>query len=513
MGYFLHFSARTPFFRVKNVSERDKLTLSQLEQYLSKAAWILKGPVDASDFKAYIFPLLFFKRISDVYEEEFLEALEDSEGDTDYAALPELHRFVIPDKCHWQDVREKTTNIGSALEKAFRGIEKANQQFLYGIFGDAQWSNKNKLSDRLLTDLIEHFSQYDLANSKVDADILGQAYEYLIKHFADLTNKKAGEFYTPRSVVHLIGMIVDPKEGDSIYDPACGTGGMLIECIEHLREKKKDFRTLKLYGQEKNLTSSSIARMNMFLHGVEDFQIARQDTLRNPAFFEADELMAFDCVIANPPFSLKEWGAENWSNDPYGRNIAGVPPAGNGDMAWVQHMIKSMKPKAGRMAVVLPHGALFRKGAEGKIRQTLIEKDLLEAVIGLGPSIFYGTQLAACVLVFRSSKAKAKKSQILFIDASEEIRVGRAQNFLDAEHVDKIFKWYSNFKDVEGKVKLASKELIAHNDFNLNIPLYVEKVIEDKLPSLEEALNDLKQAWSASVNAEEKFKGILKQFI
>jgi type I restriction enzyme M protein len=498
---------------VKNASKGDKLTLSQLEQYLSKAAWILKGPVDASDFKAYLFPLLFFKRVSDVYEEEFLEALEESEGDTDYAALPELHRFVIPHKGHWQDVREKTTNIGAALEKAFRGIEKANQQFLYGIFGDAQWSNKNKLSDRLLTDLIEHFSQYDLANSKVDADILGQAYEYLIKHFADLTNKKAGEFYTPRSVVHLIGMIVDPKEGESIYDPACGTGGMLIECIEHVREKKKDFRTLKLYGQEKNLTSSSIARMNMFLHGVEDFQIARQDTLRNPAFFEDDELMTFDCVIANPPFSLKEWGAENWANDPYGRNIAGVPPAGNGDMAWVQHMITSMKPRSGRMAVVLPHGALFRKGAEGKIRQTLIEQDLLEAVIGLGPSIFYGTQLAACFLVFKSSKPKARKKQVLFIDASEEIRVGRAQNFLDPNHVNKIYQWYREFKDLESKVKVASFDDIQKNDFNLNISLYIERLMENKLPTVAEALSDLKVSWEKTLEAEEKFKEFLNEFV
>ncbi|HRG07312.1 MAG TPA: N-6 DNA methylase, partial [Cyclobacteriaceae bacterium] len=313
---------------------------------------------------------------------------------------PEFHRFVIPKKCHWKNVRETTINVGLALEKAFRGIEKANQDYLYGIFGDAQWSNKNKLSDRLLIDLIEHFSQYDLANSKVEADILGQSYEYLIKHFADLTNKKAGEFYTPRSVVHLMGLIIDAHEGESIYDPACGTGGMLIECIDHLKENGEDYRTLKLYGQEKNLTSSSIARMNMFLHGVEDFQIARQDTLRNPAFFEGDQLKTFDCVIANPPFSLKEWGEENWVNDPFGRNIAGVPPAGNGDMAWVQHMIRSMKSKTGRMAVVLPHGALFRKGAEGRIRKALLEMDLLEAVIGLGPNVFYGTQLAACILIF-----------------------------------------------------------------------------------------------------------------
>tara|TARA_R100000935_G_scaffold29362_1_gene49654 strand:+ start:6337 stop:7818 length:1482 start_codon:yes stop_codon:yes gene_type:complete len=492
--------------------QKEKLTLSQLEQYLSKAAWILKGPVDASDFKVYIFPLLFFKRISDVYDEEYQQALSDSEGDEDYASLPEFHRFVIPKGCHWNDVRETTTNIGLAIEKALRGIEQANQEYLYGIFGDAQWSNKNKLSDRLLIDLIEHFSQNDLSNSKVDNDLLGQSYEYLIKHFADLTNKKAGEFYTPRSVVHLLGLILDPHEGESIYDPACGTGGMLLECVDHLKDNHEDFRTLKLFGQEKNLTSSSISRMNMFLHGIEDFQIVRGDTLRQPAFFEADGLKTFDCVIANPPFSLKEWGAENWANDPYGRNIAGVPPKGNGDMAWVQHMIKSMNSN-GRMTVVLPHGALFRKGAEGKIRKELLKQDLLEAVIGLGPNIFYGTQLAACVIVFKKKKEEHKKDKVLFIDASYQVRVGRAQNYLEPEHVNKIFEWYNDFEDVENYVKVSTQADLKENDYNLNIPLYVEKIIEDNLPSVEEALADLKEAWKESLIAEEKFKTILKEFL
>jgi type I restriction enzyme M protein len=490
----------------------DKLTLSQLEQYLSKAAWILKGPVDASDFKVYIFPLLFFKRISDVYDEEYQTALEESDGDQEYANLPEFHRFVIPEGCHWNDVRETTANVGLAIEQALRGIEQANQEFLYGIFGDAQWSNKNKLSDRLLIDLIEHFSQYNLRNSNVDSDLLGNSYEYLIKHFADLTNKKAGEFYTPRSVVHLLGLILDPHEGETIYDPACGTGGMLLECVDHLKSNNEDFRTLKLYGQEKNLTSSSIARMNMFLHGIEDFQIQRGDTLRNPAFFNADNLRTFDCVIANPPFSLKEWGAENWGNDPYGRNIAGVPPKGNGDMAWVQHMIKSMN-STGRMTVVLPHGALFRKGAEGKIREALLKQDMLEAVIGLGANIFYGTQLAACVMVFKQEKDASKKDKVLFIDASEQVRVGRAQNYLEPEHVNQIFDWYTAFEDVENYVKVVTMEDLEENGFNLNIPLYVEKIIEDNLPSVEEALADLKNAWDASLKAEEKFTHILKRFV
>lgn len=492
--------------------DEKKLTLSQLEQYLSKAAWILKGPVDASDFKVYIFPLLFFKRISDVYDEEYRIALEESGGDNDYASLPEMHRFEVSEGCHWLDVREKTTNVGQAIEHALRGIEQANQEFLYGIFGDAQWSNKNKLSDALLINLIEHFSQYDLANENVDPDMLGQAYEYLIKHFADLTNKKAGEFYTPRSVVHLLGLILDPHEGETIYDPACGTGGMLLECVDHLKHNNEDYRTLNLYGQEKNLTSSSIARMNMFLHGIEDFEILRGDTLRNPAFFEADGLQTFDCVIANPPFSLKDWGADNWANDPFGRNIAGVPPKGNGDMAWVQHMVKSMN-STGHMTVVLPHGALFRKGAEGKIRQALLEQDMLEAVIGLGPNIFYGTQLAACVMVFKQNKEPQKKGKVLFIDASDQIRVGRAQNFLEPNHVQQIYGWYHSFTDVENYVKVTTFEDLKENDFNLNIPLYVEKIIEDNLPSVEEAMADLKQAWQASLEAEDKFKAVLEKFI
>ncbi|PML09888.1 type I restriction-modification system subunit M [Vibrio lentus] len=490
----------------------EKLTLSQLEQYLSKAAWILKGPVDASDFKVYIFPLLFFKRISDVYDEEYRVALEESGGDEEYASMPEMHRFEIPTGCHWRDVRETTTNVGITIEDALRGIEQANQEYLYGIFGDAQWSNKNKLSDELLINLVEHFSQHTLGNQNVAPDMLGNAYEYLIKHFADLTNKKAGEFYTPRSVVHLLGMILDPHEGETIYDPACGTGGMLLECVDHLKDNKEDYRTLKLFGQEKNLTSSSIARMNMFLHGIEDFEILRGDTLRHPAFFEADGLKTFDCVIANPPFSLKEWGAENWANDPYGRNIAGVPPKGNGDMAWVQHMVKSMN-STGRMTVVLPHGALFRKAAEGKIRKQLLEQDMLEAVIGLGPNVFYGTQLAACVMVFKQNKPADKKGKVMFIDASDQIRVGRAQNFLEPNHVQQIYDWYHAYQDVENYVKVASMDELKENDFNLNIPLYVEKIIEDNLPSVEEAMADLKQAWQESLDAEEKFKKVLKGFL
>jgi len=489
-----------------------KITLSQLEQYLSKAAWILKGPVDAADFKVYIFPLLFFKRISDVYDEEYKQALEESGGDVEYASLPEFHRFIIPENCHWNDVRSITKNVGQALQYAFREIEKVNQKFLYGIFGDAQWTNKERLSDELLINLIEHFSQHNLSNANVEPDILGQAYEYLIKHFADLTNKKAGEFYTPRSVVNLMGRIIDAKPGESIYDPACGTGGMLLECISHLKEKKQDYRTLKIFGQEKNLTTSTIARMNMFLHGVEDFNIVRDDTLRNPAFFEGDNLATFDCVIANPPFSLEKWGSKQWEKDPYGRNIAGVPPDSNGDLAWVQHMVKSMEYPSGRVGVVLPHGALSRQGKEGKIRKQLVKMNILEAVIGLGPNIFYGASIAACILIFRVMKNKNQKNKVLFVDASDQVREDRAQNFLENEHIERIYGWYRAFEDVQDHVKVVTLDDIEANDFNLNIPLYVEKKIEDSLPSAKEALNNLKSVFKDAEKAEDKMNEQLKKF-
>lgn len=486
-----------------------KLTLQQLEQHLAEAAWILKGPVDAADFKVYVFPLLFFKRLSDVYDDEYKKALEESKGDTSYAELPEFHRFNIPEGCHWKDVRAVTKNVGAKLVYAFREVEKANPDFLYGIFGDAQWTNKEKLPDSLLVELIEHFSKYKLANGTVDLDMLGQAYEYLIKKFADLTNKKAGEFYTPRTVVQLMGRIVDPKEGETVYDPACGTGGMLLQCVEYLRAQGKDARTLKIFGQEKNLTTSSIARMNMFLHDVEDFNVVRGDTLRSPAFFEGDQISKFDCVIANPPFSLKKWGDDLWISDPFGRNFAGVPPTAYGDFAWVQHMIKSMSYPHGRIAVVLPHGALFRKGREGYIRKNILEADTLEAVIGLGPNIFYGATLAACILVFRANKPNQKEGKVIFIDASNQIKVGRAQNYLEKKHADQIFEWYVDYRNVKNQAKVVSLKEIALNDWNLNIPLYIEKATTGELLSVKEATVQLEKSYKDVLESESKFKKLL----
>lgn len=489
------------------------MELSALESHLWEAANILRGPVDAADFKSYVFPLLFFKRISDVHDEEHAAALKEFNGDEEAALFPENYRFQVPEDCHWKDVRKVAKNVGQALQTAMRGIEQANPHTLYGIFGDAQWTNKDRLSDSLLRDLIEHFSQISLGNQAAQADVLGQSYEYLIKKFADATNKKAGEFYTPRSVVRLMVEILDPREGESIYDPTCGTGGMLLEAIHHVKQKHGDVRTLwgKLFGQEKNLTTSAIARMNLFLHGAADFKIVRGDTLRNPAYYTADNLATFDCVIANPPFSLEKWGDEVWASDPYGRNFAGMPPGKSGDYAFVQHMIKSMVSKSGRMAVVLPHGALFRMGKEGEIRKKLMGMDLLDAVIGLGPNLFYGTGLAACIMVFRQKKTKARKNQVLIVDASKEFKTGRAQNELLTQHVERIHGWVRDYQNVEGVARVVTLDEIAANDYNLNIPRYVEPKVDQEVLSVEEAMKRLKTSAEAAFDAEEKLFEILKK--
>ena len=480
------------------------LSLSQLEQHLSKAAWILKGPVDAADFKVYIFPLLFFKRISDVYDEEYEEALSESDGDHEYASGAEMHRFIIPKGCHWKDVRATTTNVGSAIKGAFSQIEQANPQYLANIFGDAAWTNKDKLSDELLCRLIEHYSQYNLSNSNVEPDVLGRAYEYLIKVFADQSNKKAGEFYTPRSVVRLMGLIVNPQQGETIYDPACGTAGMLLECVEQVKQSGGDFRTLKLYGQEKNLTTSTIARMNMFLHGIEDFHIERGDTLREPKFFKYDHLQQFNIVIANPPFSLSNWDAKEWADDIYGRNIWGTPPQGCADYAFQQHIMKSLKTDTGRCVVLWPHGILFRD-AEREMRRKMIESDCVDCVIGLGPNLFYNSPMEACLLICRMQKPANRRGKILFINAVDEVKRDKTISMLEEKHIDKIFKAYKEYKDIPGFAKVVSNEQILENGATLNISQYVSRLeVRDDAPK--QTLEELLAAWQE--NRVELYEGI-----
>lgn len=493
------------------MTNNDTLTLSTLESHLWQAANILRGsPVDRTDWKSYILPLMFFKRICDVWDEEYEEAVKTYGEDFD-----DEHRFVIPEGCHWNDVRETAANVGTALQNAMRGIESANQKHLYGVFGDSQWTNKERLPDALLKDLLEHFSSINLGNQQVSTDIIGDGYEFLIKKFADATNKKAGEFYTPRSVVRLMVDILNPKEGETVYDPACGTGGMLLGAVEHVRAKGGDPRTFygKLYGQEKNLTTASVARMNLLLHGMEDFVVERGDTLRTPVFTDPSTggLATFDCVIANPPFSLEQWGREIWESDPWGRSFAGLPTDSNADFAWVQHMVKSMAEKSGRMAVVLPQGALFRGGIEGQIRKYLLEQDWVETVIGLAPNLFYGTGLAACVLILKKKKAKERKNKVLIVDASSLMRKGRAQNYLDPEHADQISAWVKQFEDVQDRARVVALSQIKEEDWTLNISRYVLPPIGEDIPPLDVAIEDFKSAWERAQEAEAKLRTLLNE--
>ncbi len=492
------------------------LTLQELKSHLWNCAEILRGSaVDRTDWKAYILPLLFFKRLSDVWDDETGEAVE-LYGDVDPVDYPEIHRFTIPEGCHWRDVRATPVNVGAALSHAMREVERANPDTLYRVFGAADWGNREMLTDEILKDLIEGLSAVALGNQAIGSDILGDAYEYLIGKFADVTKrKKAGEFYTPRSVVRMMVDILDPQEGESIYDPACGTGGMLLGAIEHAREAGGDPRTFfgNIYGQEKNLTTSAIARMNLVLHGIEDFQIVRQDTLRNPAFSDSTSggLATFDCVIANPPFSLKEWGREIWEADPWGRAIFGLPPESYGDYAWVQHMVASMAEGAGRMAVVLPQGALFRKGAEGRIRRALLEQDLIEAVVGLAPNIFYGTGLAPAIVVLRRRKPAERKERVLIVDASSLFRKGRAQNFLDGEHAEQIVAWVNNIVDVEELARVVTLEEIKAEEWTLNISRYVLPPIGDEIPPLPEAVEAFKLAVTEARAAEDRLREVLME--
>jgi type I restriction enzyme M protein len=353
----------------------------ELESYLWGAAVVLRGLIDAGDYKQYIFPLVFLKRISDVYDEEHAAAMEIY-GDEDLADLPENHRFAIPDGCHWDEIRSVTQNIGITVLKAMRAIESANPDTLPGVFGDGDWGNKDLLPDATLADLIDHFSTQTLSIANLPEDELGNGYEYLIKKFADDSGHTAQEFYTNRTLVHLMTLMLEPHSGESVYDPICGTGGMLISAAAEVKRQGKEWRNLRLYGQELNYGTSAIARMNLFLHGITDGHIAHGDTLARPAFLDAKgRLQTFDIVLANPPYSIKAWNRAAFAKDPYGRNMWGVPPQGRADYAFFQHIAKSLNPETGRAAILFPHGVLFRR-EEAALREALVQSDLVECVLG-----------------------------------------------------------------------------------------------------------------------------------
>lgn len=450
-----------------------RLSQKELETYLWGAATLLRGLVDASDYKQYVFPLLFFKRLSDVWDEEHAQAVADT-GDEDYATATANDRFHVPPGAHWSDVRNLSKDVGRGLLTAFRAIEQANPERLDGVFGNAPWTDKAQMPDETLKNLIEHFSRHRLSLKLVPEDELGNGYEYLIKQFADDSGHTAQEFYTNRTVVHLMTQMLQPVPGELIYDPTCGTGGMLISALAQVKQRGGDHRTIGLFGQELIGITAAIARMNLVLHGVEDFHIATGNTLSNPAFIEGDRLKTFDVVLANPPYSIKKWNRESWQQDPWGRNFLGTPPQGRADYAFLQHILKSLDAQKGRCAVLFPHGVLFRQ-EEAEMRAKLIESDLLECVLGLGPNLFYNSPMEACIVICRTTKPAERRGKVLFINAINEVARENAQSFLRASDQDRILSAYRKFDDEAGLATVAQAQQILERSGNLSIPLYVRK--------------------------------------
>ena len=486
----------------------NRITIDELESYLWNSAVLLRTSIDAGAYKQYIFPLLFFKRICDVYDEETEAAVEKYGDDIDDFDEEELHTFIVPKGYHWKDVREVSENVGLAIVNAFHAIEKANIDQLHGVFGDGAWTNKNRLPDSLLKDLIEHFSSKTLSIANCPEDELGQGYEYLIKKFADDSGHTAQEFYTNRTVVHLMTEILKPQSGESIYDPTCGSAGMLISCIAYLKQQNKEWRNVKVYGQEINQLTSAIGRMNLFLHGVQDFHIVNDDTLKAPAFIKNGELQKFDLVLANPPYSIKQWDRAAFESDKYGRNFLGTPPQGRADYAFFQHILSSMNPGSGRCAILFPHGILFRN-EEKEMRTKLVQSDMVDCVIGLGPNLFFNAPMEACIVICRTFKDPAKRGKVLFINAVKEVTCKNAQSYLEDAHIAHISSAYENYADEENYAKVATIDEIAAQDYSLNIPLYVRGSIVNPNPvaSVEECVDD----WMAqSITAQESTKALIE---
>lgn len=512
----------------------NKLTLSQLESWLWDSANILRGSIDSSDFKNYIFGLLFLKRSNDVFEEE-VETIMEKEGIPREDAEEETY-FYLPKEARWDEIKKVTENIGVALDKAFAAIERENTS-LEGVVTATKFGDTEKLSDSVLQRLLRHFNRYSLRNSNlIQNDLLGDAYEYLIKQFADDAGKKGGEFYTPNGVVKLIVHLIKPEPRQKIYDPTCGSGGMLIESAKYVAKqpngKVGKNINVSLYGQEKNLSTWAIGKLNMILHNFNDADIRKGDTLVDPKHRnDENELMLFDRVIANPPFSMGEWWSPAEANiqtkvgkdgkekkvtpnynkvvsDPFGRLQYGVPPRGYADLAFLQHMIAVLK-QDGKAGVVLPHGTLFRGSSEAKIRQALLDADLVEGIVGMPSSLFYNTGIPASIWVINKSKSDNQKGKVVIIDASGDYKEGKNQNQLLDEHVDKIVKAYDGFEDVDKYMRVVDLDEIKQNDYNLNISRYIDTSEPEPEVDLKAVRANLKQ-----LEAEEKeIDAKLEQFL
>ena len=477
------------------------IQLEELKSFLWGAATRLRGQIDAAGYKEYIFPLLFFKRISDVYDEQYDGFLHD--GGTEYANMQSQELAIrIPDGAHWKDVRQVTENVGQRLVEAFIAIEQANPGEetdgrivggLDGIFGPKDgWTNKAKMPDHIITGLIEDFSKYDLSLASCPADEMGQAYEYLVGKFADDAGNTAQEFYTNRTVVTLMAEILQPKPNESIYDPTCGSGGMLVKCLDYLRLKGQPWQGVKVFGQEINALTSAIARMNLYLNGVEDFSIVREDTLAHPAFVDGSHLRKFDIVLANPPYSIKTWNREAFINDKWGRNMWGAPIQARADYAFIQHIISSMDEKYGRSAILLPHGVLNRD-EDKDIRIKHVKSDTIDTIIGLGRNLFYNSGLESFIFICSNCKPDNKKGKILFIEAEELTHKEGKQAYLYDDDINQILNAYHSPEDIPGFSKHVSIEEILSNDGNLNIKSYVKTLDSKENVSISNALYALSQ--------------------
>ena len=495
-----------------------QITLDELERYLWQAAVDLRGQIDAAAYKDYIFPLVFFKRICDVRDEEY--AGYEQEGGKEFAdMMMQDSPIQIPMEAHWNVVFNTSENIGQALVDAFRQIESANPGKkidgrvvggLEGIFGDkAIWTNKNKMPDAIIRNLLNSFNKLTLSLAACPADEMGTGYEYLIGKFADDAGHTAQEFYTNRTVVELMAEILQLKPHESIYDPTCGSGGMLIKSLTYLKDKGEEWRDVKVFGQEINAGTSAIARMNLYLHGIHDFSIVNDDTLERPAFIKGGRVQQFNVVLANPPYSIKSWNREAFEHDKFGRNFLGTPPQDCADYAFIQHILASLDEKNGRCAILLPLG-LLSKVSELEMRTNLIKSDLLEAIIGLGPNLFYNSPMEAMIMVCNRNKSDGMKGKILFINAVNEVVRKNAESKLEPQHIEKISKAFFEKIDEEHFCKVVDNQTVLDNGSNMTISLYaMPKIEREKVLALSDSINNWNQVSEQANNGLETLINLL----
>ena len=490
-----------------------KMNLTQLKQFLWRSADILRGKIDSSDYKKYIFGLLFYKRISDSWDEEYKKVLEEYH-DEEIARADHNHRFQVPKDCRWDVIQKQAEGIGHKLNEIFDKLANANSPKLDKIFDDLDFANKDKFPNETLQRLINHFSQHNFGDNYISSDLLGDAYEYLIEQFAADAGKKGGEFYTPREVERVIINILKPHEKDHIYDMAVGSGGFLLEAYHHLKNEagEKKARSLYLYGQEINIGTYAIAKINMFLHGLDSADIQRGDTLADPKFLNPDgSLKTFDICVANPPYSISEWEYEIFKSDKYGR-VAGyeMPPRKNADYAFVLHMVKSMNEN-GRAGIVLPHGVLFRGGAEGRIRENLIKNDLIEAIIALPAKLFYGTGIPAAIVIFNKNKPESHKNKILIVDAEQDYEEGKNQNRLRKKDIEKIVSAFEGYRDIEKYARVVDVKELEENEFNLNVRRYVENGEDEEVVDVKSVWSEVKEIEKDREVINKKVEGYLEE--